>query len=255
MAPANPMPQPPEPATWTATVVERRPLAPATVALVLAVDDAAVFRYFAGQYIRIHLADGRQRDLSLAVPWRGDNRCELWLRDVGGDFSRHVFDRLEPGERWRFEGPLGDAWVRPDGRPLLLVSGGTGLGPTRAIVDTVVAAEPERPIELIHGEPEMAGLFLDDYLRRRAAASAAFTYRPVLQRPPADWDGDTGTPDEVVAARYADLSAWSAHLFGPPPMVDALVPVLRARGLPRAQTHADAFTPGATDLDRGQPPG
>jgi ferredoxin-NADP reductase len=40
-----------------------------------------------------------------------------------------------------------------------------------------------------------------------------------------------------------------AHVFGPPPMVDAVAAGLRRRGLGADRLRADAFTPGALDLD------
>ena len=244
----------PEPATHDATVIGRRLLTPRVLSLELRVAGEATFGYREGQYIRIHLADGRRRDLSIANPCAGDNLVELWARDVGGDFSRYLFDHLEIGERWRFDGPLGEAWVPRDGRPLLIVSGGTGLGPARAIVRGELARDPSRPIELIHGDASATELFAGPELEHRAREHPSFTYLPTLEQADAAWEGHRGTPDRVVAERHSDLRGWSAHLFGPPPMVDAVRPLLEARGLTAESIHADAFTPGASDLDRTHPP-
>ena len=240
----------PTPACHVGTVTAVDDLAPGTRAIALAVDAGTAFRFREGQYIRIALSGGRRRDLSIASPDRGDGRIGLWLRDVGGDFSRQVFDALEPGDRWSFEGPLGDAWVREDDpRPLLLVTGGTGLGPARAIILALRRRGVRRRIELIHGDGDLRTLVPLDELWAVADSDAALTLQPTLQVADPGWSGATGTPDQVVAQRHGDLRGWCAHLFGPPPMVDAVIPVLRDRGIAAADIHADAFPPGALDLD------
>ena len=245
---------PPPPKTLRARVVARRMLAPRVLSLELAVESDAVFRYCAGQYIRIHLDDGRRRDLSIATPCEGNNLLETWVRDVGGDFSRYLFDQLEPGERWTLDGPLGNAWVRASDEPLLVISGGTGLGPARAIVRAELTRDPTRPIELIHGDTASTDLFAEEELEHWAREHPSFTYLPTLDNAEAQWSGHHGTPDKLLAARHEDLQGWTAHVFGPPPMVEAVAPVLEARGIEREAIHADMFTPGASDLDRIYPP-
>ena len=232
------------------TVSAIQDLAPGTRGVTLDVDAGSDFRFREGQYIRIVMPDGRRRDLSIASPDLGDARITLWLRHVGGDFSQYVFDTLGLGERWQFEGPLGDAWVRPhDPRPLLLITGGTGLGPARAIILGMRRSGVRRPIELIHGDANAQSLVPMEEVHAIAEEDPALTPLIALQQPEPHWSGATGTPDEVIADRHDDLSGHCAHLFGPPAMVDAVIPLLRARGVLREDIHADAFTPAALDLD------
>ncbi|WP_070988422.1 FAD-binding oxidoreductase [Halofilum ochraceum] len=247
--------KPPEAAWFTATVVGARRIAPAVMSVEIRVETESPFAYCEGQYIRIQLADGRRRDLSIANAHDRENLLEMWVRDVGGDFSRHVFDRLVTGEQWDFEGPLGDAWVRDDDRPLLLVTGGTGLGPARAIVRAELARDPSRTIDLVHGDERREDLFAHEELEHWSREHPSFGYRPTLRVPDAEWEGATGTPDQLIDQQQWDVHDRVAHLFGPPPMVEAAIQVLRKQGIDASDIHADAFTPGATDLDYRYPPG
>jgi CDP-4-dehydro-6-deoxyglucose reductase len=235
---------------FQATVTEVRPLTRDARAVVLQTDAEPPLHYVGGQYVRVHLAGGRRRDLSMANPCAGDNRLELWVRHAGGPFTEHVFGGLEPGEAWDLEGPLGAAGLRYEAEPLLVVAGGTGAGPARALVAEALADQPARRIDVVCGAQTPEDLLAHDDLRDWAAGDARLSYLPTVSRPGPDWPGPMGTPTETVAARYDDLGATVAHVFGPPEMVRAVVRVLRARGMERDAIRADAFTPGAADLDR-----
>ncbi len=226
-------------------------LAPGTRALTLDVDAGSDFRFREGQYIRVAMGDGRRRDLSMAGPDLGDGRISLWLRHVGGDFSQYVFESLAVGDRWQFEGPLGNAWVsHHDDRPLLLITGGTGLGPARSIMLGLRRAGVARPIELIHGDVDARSLVPMAEIRAIAQNDPAVTLRIALQQPDPRGGDAIGTPVDVICDHHGDLRGHCAHLFGPPAMVDAVIPLLRTRGIARKDIHADAFTPGALDLDQ-----
>lgn len=231
-----------------------RPI-PDVAVLTLAVDADPPFRYREGQFIRVRLSEGRRRDLSIANAWAGDNRIGVFVRRAGGRFTQYVFGDLAPGDRWEFEGPLGDAWPRHPQRPLLLVAGGTGLGPARAIVEAALERDVPRRLALVLGAGEPGELFGQGELLAWRAAHDRFHYRPVVVTPDADWSGAVGTPETVIARDFAGLSEHEACVFGPPALVEATVPVLRRRGMHPGRIHADAFTPGATDLDRGLPGG
>lgn len=234
----------------TGTVSALEDLAPGTRAITLDVDTSTHFRFREGQYVRVIMPDGQRRDVSIAGPDQGNGRITLWLRHAGGDFSHYVFETLAVGEQMTFEGPLGSAWVDPkDPRPLLLITGGTGVGPARAIILGLRRTGSMRPIELIHGDADARSLMPMDEIENLARGDTALTLRIALQRPPSGWSGATGTPSDVIAQHHGDLQGQCAHLFGPPAMVDAVIPLLRARGVAREDIRADAFTPGVLDLD------
>lgn len=234
---------------WSAQVVASEALSANVMAVRLGIDSAETLRYRAGQYVRVHLDDGRRRDLSMAHACRDDNRLELWVRYAGGAFTDYVFTRLATGDRWRIEGPLGTAGLADETEPILVIAGGTGIGPARAMVQAMARHQPQRRAVVICGARERGELFCHDDFNAWARATTARSYHPVLAAPPSDWRASAGTPDAVAARLFGDLSGWVAHVFGPPPMVDTVAQVLQGRGLGGTALRADAFTPGALDLD------
>lgn len=234
---------------WSAEVTERERLSPSVMAVRLALDGATTLRYRAGQYVRVHLRDGRRRDLSMAHACRDDNRLELWVRYAGGPFTAYVFEQLAPGDRWCIEAPLGASGLAEERDPLLIVAGGTGIAPARAMTQALGRHQPERRAVVICGARERSELLCHAELERWARAGALRSYYPVLAETDSAWRGAVGTPDAMVARAVDDLARWVAHVFGPPPMVDAVARELRARGVSGRALRADAFTPGALDLD------
>ena len=69
------------------------------------------------------------------------------------------------------------------------------------------------------------------------------TFVPALSD--ADWDGETGMVTDVVDRMEDDLAEVDAYLCGPPPMVDAAIALLEARGTPESHIYFDRFTPSA----------
>ena len=82
---------------------------------------------------------------------------------------------------------------------------------------------------------------MEDRFRALMRRHAGFRFIPVLSEPSGPTARRTGFVHEAVARDIARLEGWKAYLAGPPPMVEATVAVLAARGLPAADIHADAF--------------
>ena len=61
-----------------------------------------------------------------------------------------------------------------------------------------------------------------------------------------DWDGATGYIHEIVERSYAATGrddTLEAYACGPPPMVDAVLPVFQKIGIDADNIHLDKFTP------------
>ncbi len=203
-------------------------------------------QFLAGQYIDILLKDGTRRSLSMANPPHDDGLIELHLRNYGGPFSTHVFTQLKEKDILRFEGPLGSFYLREDGeKPVILVAGGTGFAPIKAIIEHAIHNHIKRPLTLYRGARNAADLYLDE-LPQGWAREHGVNYVPVISDGAADdgWTGRRGLVHQAVLEDHADLSEFEVYACGAPLMIEAAKRDFCAqRGLPEAAFYADAFTP------------
>lgn len=207
----------------------------------LAIEGGAPFPFQAGQYVRLSFSDLPARDYSMANP-PGTDFLEFHIRDVGDGASRYVATRLSLGERVTVEGPLGEAHFRPEHEgPILALAGGSGLAPVKSIVETALMLPRSQAVNLYFGARTERDIYLERLFRRLEAMHARFRFVPVLSDADAPTARRRGLVSDAVAADFDSLAGFKAYLAGPPAMVEAAVQLLRARGMPEADIHADPF--------------
>jgi CDP-4-dehydro-6-deoxyglucose reductase len=202
--------------------------------------------YRPGQYLDVILAEGRRRSFSIASAPADGRPLELHVRRASkSGFTAQLFETLRTGTLLRIEGPLGQFWLRTESpRPVLMVGGGTGYAPLRAMLRELVATGDRRPVTLYWGATSTEGLYEHDWLLRLAQERPGFRYRPVLSGPAgesADWEGRRGLVPDAVLADEADLGGLDVYASGPPAMVEAIRRSFPAHGLPREQLFFDSF--------------
>lgn len=221
-------------------------VAPDVMRIRLRLPAAERLQFLAGQYIDILLKDGTRRSLSMANPPHDDGLLELHLRNYGGPFSTHVFTRMKEKDILRFEGPFGSFYLREDSdKPAVLVAGGTGFAPIKAIIEHAIHNKFKRRIILYRGARRPVDLYLND-LPESWQREHGVTYIPVLSDVAADevWNGRRGLVHQAVIEDFPDLSGHEVYACGAPAMVEAARRDFCARcGLPEAAFYADAFTP------------
>jgi CDP-4-dehydro-6-deoxyglucose reductase, E3 len=220
-------------------------LSPDVVRLLLKLPEGEGLRYLAGQYLEIRLADGRKRAFSIASAPHNQETIELHLRHIaGGAFTDHVFGDMGVGERLTIEGPRGQFYLREGSdHHILLVAGGTGFAPIKAIIEHAFEEGCKRPMHLYWGARDRSDLYLHELAEEWAASHANFSYTPVLSMPSAEaaWQGRTGFVHEAVLFDYADLSGHDIYMAGPPPMIDGGRRAFAERGVSAERMFFDAF--------------
>ena len=152
-----------------ARVARMQRLAPDVMGLWLRLPAIEPFTWQPGQYVDVMLPGDRRRSFSLANPPHDAGHLELHVRRApGGAFSEAVFTEMKPGSLLRIEGPLGQFVYRPGERPLLLVGGGTGYAPLKAIIREVLERGAKRDLVLYWGVRSAADLYEDAWLRSLA---------------------------------------------------------------------------------------
>ena len=237
--------------TLPARIEKLERLAPDVIALHLRLPASERLQFLAGQYIDILMKDGRKRSFSLANAPHDDALLQLHIRHVpGGAFTDQVFSTMKVKDILRFNGPHGGFFLREDSdKPMILLAGGTGFAPIKAIVEHALARDCQREMVVYWGARARSDLYLDDLPRAWAGAHANLRYVPVLSGAAAGdgWEGRTGLVHHAVMADFPDLSGHQVYACGAPAMIDAARDDFTSGcGLPGEEFFADAFTFAAT---------
>jgi len=203
------------------------------------------FRFLPGQYVDILLRDGRRRSFSIAN-WTGiEEGLELHIRLVpDGHFSGQVFNSLKVRDLLRFRGPFGTFFLRENsGQPAIMVAGGTGLAPIKAILESAFLEKTARSFHLFWGVRNSRDLYAHSQLTRWVEQYDNFEYTPVLSEPQEaeNWVGEKGWVHEVTLRHFPDLSKVEVYASGPPPMIEALTTFSKTAGLVAERFHFDSF--------------
>jgi len=208
-------------------------------------------KFWAGQYVDITLPGGRiTRSFSMANPPGEPNRLSFIIKKYAeGAFSAALDDSLAEGDRLEIKGPYGTCFRR-EGRPgpMLLIGGGSGMSPLLSILRDHAGSGEQRPVRFFYGARTAADLFQLDEFAKLERELEDFRFIPALSNA-ADgdgWTGERGFIHEVLARHlraenFADeIDAYSC---GPPPMIDAVLPVLQMAGVEPDHIFFDKFTP------------
>jgi CDP-4-dehydro-6-deoxyglucose reductase len=217
-------------------------LAPDVMGLWLRLPAVESFTWHCGQYVDVMLEGERRRSFSLATPPHDSALLELHVRRApGGVFTERVFTTLKEGALLRIEGPLGQFIYRPGDRPLLLVGGGTGYAPLKAMIRQALETETKRDVTLFWGVRTAADLYEDEWLRDLAAKHAHFRYTSVISHEQAVAPHESGLVHEAVMRKVAGLAGFDIYAAGPPAMIDAVRHALPVQGADRERIYIDSF--------------
>ncbi|MBP7338973.1 NADH:ubiquinone reductase (Na(+)-transporting) subunit F [Niveispirillum sp.] len=205
---------------------------------------------------RINHPGGVRRSYSLAT-YPGEVTDELVLNvrfmppsasgAPCGAGSSYVFG-LRPGDIVRFFGPYGSFAATEGNRELVLIGGGAGMAPLRAIIrDELLHKGSGRRISFWYGARAARDILYRDEFERLGDAYPNFTWTVALSAPDkADgWRGPRGMIHEVVRtqhiSRHRDLKSCDFLICGPPAMLKATLEMLRKAGVPRDRIAYDDF--------------
>lgn len=196
------------------------------------------FSFLPGQSLSMEIPNRPRlwRYFSPANAPRPDGSIDLQVQQIdGGQVSTAVVRSLKVGDTVKLGAPVGERLTRRphDRSDLLMVAGGTGLAPLRAIIEQIdqewqsVGTAPR--VHLLHGVRMPWHLYDRPWLRSLARDRPWFDYTEVVSDDPS-YPGTRGKVG-TVAARQA-LFGRRAMVCGGPQMVAHTLEQLTAAGMP-----------------------
>ena len=194
--------------TWqTATVTAARWETPSVRTIELDVPSWPGHR--AGQHLDVRLTaeDGYSAERSYSIATAAGEGVAITVERLDdGEVSPYLTDELRVGDQLELRGPVGGyfVWEKADGGPLLLVAGGSGIVPLRAILRQREHSGSDVPVKLLYSARTLSELIYRDELDGyRDGVEVIYT---LTREQPAGWTGYTRRVDPALLAE----TAWSA---------------------------------------------
>ncbi|MGC4887215.1 FAD-binding oxidoreductase [Micromonospora sp. DT227] len=180
---------------------------------------------------------GRWRWLSPANAPRADGTVEFHVCAVpGGSVSGSLVHGVRPGELLHLGAPADSGLELAGGDDdLLLVAGGTGLAPLRALVEQVAGASTRRRVTLIVGARTFADVYDAIALDKLQQAYDWLTIVPAFSDDPDAEPAEQGTA--IGLAIHHHRPGQHVYACGPPAMLAAARRWLPIAGVPADRLH------------------
>ncbi|MEW1903513.1 ferric reductase-like transmembrane domain-containing protein [Streptomyces sp. NPDC086147] len=170
---------------------------------------------------------------SLSAPVR-DDTLRITVKALG-DHTRRV-RRLRPGTRVLASGPFGALTAhRRTRRKVLLLAGGVGITPLRALFETLPGGPGD--VTLLYRASDASAVVLREELEAIARERRAALH---FLLGPSDGSFDPLAP-RALRNLVPDLAAHDVYLCGPPAMARAATASLIRAGVPASRIHSEDF--------------
>lgn len=231
--------------TWqVATVTSTVDETPAVRTIQLAVPDWPGHR--AGQHLDVRLTaeDGYSAERSYSVASAPGEPVAITVeRLANGEVSPYLTEELRVGDQLELRGPVGGyfVWQATDAGPLLLVAGGSGVVPLRAIVRERQRSGSAAPVRLLYSSRTLADVIYRDELDAyRDGVAVRYT---LTRAQPPGWTGYAGRVNSALLAEVA----WPARdnplafVCGPTSFVEAVAEGLVGLGYQPGRVKTERF--------------
>jgi ferredoxin-NADP reductase len=205
----------------------------------------------AGQHVDVRLTadDGYQAQRSYSIA-SGPEDSHLVLtveRLDDGEVSPYLVDELGPGDPLELRGPIGGyfVWEQSLGGPLLLIGGGSGVVPLRAMLRHHRAVGSAVPFRLLYSARSLEDVIYRDELMRMAGHDEVDIRFTLTREQPEGWHGYGRRIDQALLGEVA----WPpeerplVYICGPTGFVETAAEALVALGHDAGRIRTERFGP------------
>jgi ferredoxin-NADP reductase len=205
----------------------------------------------AGQHVDVRLTaeDGYQAQRSYSIA-SGPEDAELLLtieRLDDGEVSPYLIDELRPGDELELRGPIGGyfVWDRSSGGPLLLIAGGSGVVPFRAMLRHHVAISSDAAVRLLYSARSLDEVLYRQDFESLMSDQGIGVHVALTRAWPEDWDGHRGriSPELLRDVSWPPDQHPLIYICGPTGFVEAVAGQLVEAGNDPARIKTERFGP------------
>ncbi len=211
--------------------------------VLLSARDSAQFNYQAGQYLQILLPEWEPRPFSIANAPNEKHNIELHIQHyTDNDYTQKLIAHITEHSTLKLNGPYGKCIYQPIHQyPIILLAGGTGFAPIKAIIEQAFIEDDQRPLHLFWGAKTLDDLYCHGLATSWQQRHNNFAYTPVLEESSPNWKGQLGRVHQAVVKTYPDLRHVQIYAAGPFAMITTALELFEQHSFNRVNMHSDAL--------------
>ena len=196
--------------------------------------------------VRLTAEDGYQAQRSYSIASApGAPQLELTVELIeDGEVSPYLANDLQPGDRFELRGPVGGyfVWEPSRGGPLLLVAGGSGVVPFRAMLRHLADEGGGVPATLLFSSRSLEDVIYREELDSLDGIRVVHT---LTREQPEGWDGYARRVDAEMLAEVGPAAAERPQVYvcGPTPFVESVATALVELGHEPGRIRTERFGP------------
>ena len=199
--------------------------------------------------IRLTAEDGYQAERSYSIASAPeDNFVVITVERIDdGEVSPYLTQDLRAGDQLELRGPIGGyfVWRAALGGPLLLIAGGSGIVPLRAILRHYTATASDIPVRVLYSARSLADVIYREELKRMRDDHGLDMRFTLTRQQPAGWSGYSRRIDLELLAEIArfDNEHLLTYICGPTGFVETAANGLVKLGYDPATIKTERFGP------------
>ncbi len=202
----------------------------------------------AGQYIALLFDIGNlrtSRPYSISSPPNQTGHYDITVRRVqDGLASNYLLDEARKGDILESSGPAGNFYFNPlfHDNTMICIAGGSGVTPFISMIREVVECGLNRTIYLFYGSKDLDDAIFHDRLRAISGRFDNIHYIPVIENPPAGYEGADGLiTSDLIRKSVDDLKGKTFYLCGPQGMYDFCISELEKLDIPGRKIRKEVY--------------
>jgi ferredoxin-NADP reductase len=207
----------------------------------------------AGQHVDVRLTaeDGYQAQRSYSIASSPEDQALVLTveRLDDGEVSPYLAGELRPGDELELRGPIGGyfVWEQSLGGPLLLIGGGSGIVPLRAMLRHWAAGDRKIPVRLLYSSRSLPDVIYRDELDG-VGDEGAEVHLTLTREWPDDWQGHRGRvgPELLSEITWPPSERPLVYVCGPTGFVETVAEALVRAGHDADRIKTERFGPTGT---------
>lgn len=206
------------------------------------------FDFEPGQFVWINTStSGGMKDhpFSIASARSSLPQLSFVIRNLG-DYTSKLSD-LRVSQKVYVDGPYGSMNLcdAKRAKAILLIAGGSGLGPMLSLIHGLADLDDLRPVRLIYGNTRFDQMVLQDEIHTLEESMPDFKQQLVCMDESDQQDVYQGVIDQAVITEVLDdigIQDWTVFLCGPKPMIAASKKHLKKIRVPGRNIHYEQLS-------------